>query len=216
MDAAYKAADAAIQADVDANEAAAEAAVKAVQDDVDANQVAMEAADKVNADAIAAETARAQAAEAELVQDVADILSNTDITAVDSFTEVIAATNNALREQANNYTKLQLGTVDAGLATFTPSATITSGSEQIFVNGLLQTMGNDYISLGNAYQFTNEAAQLVGLGARVTVHGVNAVVGSISATSAEGKVSLKDATARVDSGEASFESDAADLITIKG
>ena len=155
-------------------------------------------------EAIAIETDRAQAAEAALTQDVADILSNTDITAIDSFTEVIAATNLALAAQSSNHMIIQQGTLDVEANTFTPNSPITTNTEQIFVNGLLQAPTSDYIEFAGSFTFVNEAVELVAAGASVAVYGVNAVRGSIAGTSEDAKRVLFDSSARVADGTSDF------------
>jgi hypothetical protein len=138
-------------ADVDAEEAramAAEAVLSA--------SIATEAADRATAvtnlsasfeTALAAEIAARLAADATLTQDVADILANTDITAIDSFKEVInnintvnAANFDAVYAKKNTVTAAANGTTTA----FTFTNAVKPGSEQVYLNGQLLDIDGDY------------------------------------------------------------------------
>jgi hypothetical protein len=138
-------------ADVDAEEAramAAEAVLSA--------SIATEAADRATAvtnlsasfeTALAAEIAAREAADATLTQNVADILANTDITAIDSFKEVIneinavsAANFDAVYAKKNTVTAAPNGTITA----FTFTNAVKAGSEQVYLNGQLLDTDGDY------------------------------------------------------------------------
>ncbi len=151
LSASIAAEEAARIADVDAEEAralAAEAVLSA--------SIATEAADRATAvtnlsasfeTALAAEIAARIAADATLTQDVADILANTDITAIDSFKEVInnintvnAANFDAVYAKKNTVTAAPNGTITA----FTFTNAVKVGSEQVYLNGQLLDTDGDY------------------------------------------------------------------------
>ena len=145
-------------ADVDAEEARAMAAeavlsasiateIAARIADVDAEETRAMAAESALSASLAAETAARIAADATLTQDVADILANTDITAIDSFKEVInnintvnAANFDAVYAKKNTVTAAPNGTITA----FTFTNAVKAGSEQVYLNGQLLDIDGDY------------------------------------------------------------------------
>ena len=204
----------ALQADVDQNEKAAgdaiateksraEAAEKVLTEGL-AAQVAKQAADDAAmteaykaADAelqigLDAEIKRASSEEKALHEAVANLLSNSDESAVDSIAEAIVATNEALKFQATNFMTRKDVSVEEGTLFF-PRA-ITQDTEQIFVNGLLMKAGEDYIDAGKTpgleFTFLNEALELVNLGARVIAHAVEARMGVIEGGTIESEERL--------------------------
>jgi hypothetical protein len=123
------------------------------------------------------ETSRAQGAEgsleAALSSEVANLLSNTDLTAIDSFSEVVTELDAVKNIISNTYFKKVSisGLVNGTNKNFTLGATVKTGSEAIYYNGLLQEMGEDYtISGGVNVQFTYTPA----IGGKVTAYGVYA------------------------------------------
>jgi len=124
-----------------------------------------------------AEISRAESAEGslatELSSEVAYLLSNTDLNAIDSFSEVVTGLNSIENKITNEYFKKVgvSGLVNGTNKNFTLGATVKSGSEAIYYNGLLQEMGEDYtISGGVNVQFTYTPA----IGGKVTAYGVYA------------------------------------------
>jgi hypothetical protein len=98
------------------------------------------------------EVARAIAAEAGLDSKIVDIISNTDITSIDSFSEVVNNINSALDTVingasayvvSNRPTMTEFNESTDGLTTsFT--ANIITGTHIVFLNGLMQFEGRDY------------------------------------------------------------------------
>ena len=77
--------------------------------------------------------------EENLESKIADIISNTDLTAIDSFTEVVQ------RVDSEYYQKLDVNeTPDGTITRFTFTTWNRSSSESIFLNGLLLTEKEDY------------------------------------------------------------------------
>ena len=139
-----KAAREAIQADVDANEADADAAIAAETERASKAEAALDAAalDAYKTDndaALKAEVDARAKGDASLAQSVADMISNTDLSAVDSFSEMLTATNNALVSNARVFEQVQETTIEGEHVAFRTG--VKDGSEKFFVNGLLQTEG---------------------------------------------------------------------------
>jgi hypothetical protein len=123
------------------------------------------------------ETSRAQGAEgsleAALSSEVANLLSNTDLTAIDSFSEVVTELDAVKNIISNTYFKKVSisGLVNGTNKNFTLTSAVKPGSEAIYYNGLLQEMGEDYtISGGVNVQFTYTPKT----GGKVTAYGVYA------------------------------------------
>ena len=124
------------------------------------------------------ERSRAQDAEGSLETalstEVANLLSNTDFNAIDSFSEVVReldAVNDVITEINNTYFKKVgiSGLVNGTNKNFTLVSAVKPGSEAIYYNGLLQEMGEDYtISGGVNVQFTYTPST----GGKVTAYGV--------------------------------------------
>ena len=163
------AAVAAVQADVDQNESDADAAIAALQADVNQNEADADAAfdsAKVDRAAVRSEFAAADlaanaaatadraairsefaAADAELDGKITDIISNTDVTALDSFSEV---SNHLDRLEDNHLQSISVNTVANGngdLIGLYSQACLTGfkqGTVQVFLNGQLLTEGVDW------------------------------------------------------------------------
>jgi hypothetical protein len=126
------------------------------------------------------EISRAEAAEdsleAALSTEVANLLANTDLTAIDSFSEVVSeleTVNNMIDVINNTYFKKVSvsGLVNGTNKNFTLASAVRPNSETIYYNGLLQEEGVDYtISGGVNVQFTYTPK----MGGKVTAYGVYA------------------------------------------
>ena len=217
---------AALQADVDKNEQDADDAEKANADAISSEAKVARAAEKILTEGLAAQAAkqvaddaamdeelqavaeglqtgldaeikRASSEEKALNEAVANLLSNSDASAVDSIAESIVATNAALKFQSTNFMTRKEVEVSEGALTFPRE--ITPETEQIFVNGLLMKAGEDYIAdektPGFEFIFLNEALELVNLGARVIAHAVEARLGVIEGGTVESEERLDSKTA---------------------
>ena len=119
---------------------------------------------------ISSEIARAEAAEdsiaTELSTQVSYLISNIDVTEIDSFSEIVAnLSNEVVRAEsaelsladdfANIYFKkvALTGTVDGTNDEFTLASAVRTGSEAIYLNGLLQVVGDDYTVAGATLTF---------------------------------------------------------------
>ena len=121
----YLAADAVIQADVDANQVATAASFKLLTSDLDA------------------EIVRATAEEALLDGRIVDIISNVDITEVDSFSEIVDTINVIMTDNFEYlYTTRMDGEMLSGV--FTPDDYFYDNSEMVYLNGLLMEPVSDY------------------------------------------------------------------------
>ena len=101
------------------------------------------------------------------------MLSNTDLTAIDSFSEVVSGLTSIENLITNEYFKKAgiSGDVNGTNKNFTLTKAVKPGSEAIYYNGLLQEMGEDYtISGGVNVQFTYTPK----VGGKVTAYGVYA------------------------------------------
>ena len=132
-------------ADVDAEETRALAAEAALSASLVA-EVAARIAD------VNAEETRALAAEAGLSASIADIISNTDVTNIDSFVEVIneintvnAANFDAVYAKKNTSTQAPNGTATA----FPFVNAVKMDSEQVYLNGLLLEAGDYTVNTAN-------------------------------------------------------------------
>ena len=103
--------------------------------------------------AISAEIERAMKAEAGLDSKIVDIISNTDITSIDSFSEVVADVdfavaivnyNAAMYVIDNRPTMLEFNETPDGSGT-TFNAPVIMGTHIVFLNGLMQFEGRDYV-----------------------------------------------------------------------
>ncbi|NBV28601.1 hypothetical protein EBS02_06250, partial [bacterium] len=127
-------------------------------------------------DKINNETSRAEAAEgsleAALSTEVANLLSNTDLTAIDSFSEVVDSLNSIENLITNEYFKKVVvsGLVNGTNKDFTLAAAVRTNSEAIYYNGLLQEAGVDYNMSGTTVSFTYTPK----MGGKITAYGVYA------------------------------------------
>ena len=190
MSAAYQAADGELQKGLDAEIKRASSEEKALSE-------ALRALDEDFQAGLDAEIERASSEEKALHEAVANLLSNSDDSTIDSIDEAIVATNEALKFQATNFIRRKEVEVSEG-SLFFPRA-ITPETEQIFVNGLLMKAGEDYIDAGKTpgmeFTFLNEALELVNLGARVIAHAVEARLGVIEGGTIESEERLGSKTA---------------------
>jgi hypothetical protein len=119
---------------------------------------------------ISSEIARAEAAEdsiaTELSTQVSYLISNIDVTEIDSFSEIVAnLSNEVVRAEsaelslADDFTNIYFkkvaltGTVDGTNDEFTLASAVRTGSEAIYLNGLLQVVGDDYTVAGATLTF---------------------------------------------------------------
>jgi hypothetical protein len=147
-----------------------------LQGNLDSAVEDLDAEDVRLAGLISAEVSRAEAAEdsleAALSTEVANLISNTDLRAIDSFSEVVAELG-AITEEFNNtyFKKVTVsGLVDGENQNFTLAFEVRPGSEAIYYNGLLQEEGVDYNIDGVNVDFTYFPAA----GGKVTAYGVYA------------------------------------------
>jgi hypothetical protein len=92
-----------------------------------------------------------KAADATLGSRVDDIISNTDLSALDSFTEVKSSFVSAVLASFKSiYAKRNVatGNVDGANKSFTLTSGMLEHSEQVFLNGVLQDQTNDYAVSG--------------------------------------------------------------------
>ena len=95
---------------------------------------------------LSAEISRATSKEATLSSQIVDIISNIDVTSIDSFSEVVTELNDIKDDFANIYNKRNTvsGTPNGTLTQFGFGTPVRLNSEQVYMNGLLQTPGDDY------------------------------------------------------------------------
>jgi hypothetical protein len=95
--------------------------------------------------ALSAEISRATSVEATLDTKISDIISNTDLTQVDSFVETIGEFNTMIENNFNSiYAKKNTSSqAPNGIATVFPFVNeVKEGSEQVYLNGLLLEAGD--------------------------------------------------------------------------
>jgi hypothetical protein len=150
---------------------------KIIRDDLDLAVTNLQAQDTELAGLIDAEKLRAMAAEESieeaLAAEVANLIANTDLTAIDSFSEVVAELGAITEEFNNTYFKKVVvsGLVNGTNKNFTLASAVRPNSEAIYYNGLLQEEGVDYtISGGVNVNFNYTPAT----GGKVTAYGVYA------------------------------------------
>jgi hypothetical protein len=120
------------------------------------------------------EISRAEAAEdsleAALSAEVANLLANTDLTAIDSFQEVVNELEDITNDFENTYFKKVVvsGLVNGTNKDFTLAAAVRTNSEAIYYNGLLQEAGVDYNMSGTTVSFTYTPK----MGGKITAYGV--------------------------------------------
>ena len=138
------------------------------------NKLYVDSADQSLATALSSEISRAEAAEDSLEialsSEVSYLLENTDLTSIDSFAEVSAALSAQVSDfQAIYFHKSSFsGAINGSNAEFTLSAPVRSGSEVVYLNGLLQEAGVEYTVAGSVVSFTT-APQT---GDKVVIYGV--------------------------------------------
>jgi hypothetical protein len=119
---------------------------------------------------ISNEISRAEAAEdsiaTELSTQVSYLISNIDVTEIDSFAEIVGELSNEIVRAesaelslADDFTNIYFkkvaltGTVDGTNDEFTLASAVRTGSEAIYLNGLLQVVGDDYTVAGATLTF---------------------------------------------------------------
>jgi hypothetical protein len=155
-------------------ESARVAADELLQENLDSAVSDLRDEDTALAGLIEAERDRALEAEESLEEalaaEVANLLANTDLTAIDSFQEVVNELEDITNDFENTYFKKVVvsGLVNGTNKDFTLAAAVRTNSEAIYYNGLLQEAGVDYTLSGTAVQFTYFPAA----GGKVTAYGV--------------------------------------------
>ena len=162
-----EAAEAALQADIDQNEADADEAIsseisraESAEASIDKAMKAADSTEKARAEAAEASLATALAAEAstrlaaddKLDERVDNIISNTDIASIDSFTEVQLTVDGAIQSTAQQFVQKRVSFLEAldGIQVeFTLSDTLIANTDQVFLNGVLQDSASDYSISGN-------------------------------------------------------------------
>ena len=132
-----------------------------------------------------------KAADAALGSRVDDIISNTDLSSIDSFTEVQAAVDAAIASSMRNVyaqRNVATGNVDGLNKSFTLAAGMLENSEQVFLNGVLQDQTNDYAVSGTTLTMVAAPAS----GDLLEVFGVHGSIynmagGTTAAASKKGK-----------------------------
>ena len=144
--------------------------------------------------------------EENLESKIADIISNTDLTAIDSFTEVVQ------RVDSEYYQKLDVNeTPDGTIVRFTFSTWSRSSSESIFLNGLLLTEKEDYTIVSVSKNIA--AVDFIvapEVGDRVKAYGVYATdavsISDINAKIAKLEMELQESQDKMNSSKANLES----------
>jgi hypothetical protein len=129
--------------------------------DVDAEESRATSAELVLTNGLSAEISRATAAEGSIAtvlsSEVSYIIANTDLTSIDSFSEVVANVSSEISSRisgdvslatafANIYAKKVAvsGSINGTNVSFTLASSVRLNSEAIYLNGLLQIAGDDY------------------------------------------------------------------------
>ncbi len=161
---------------ISSEESARIAGDELLQENLDSAVSDLRDEDTALAGLISTEVSRAEAAEASIAADlsseVANLIANTDLTAIDSFSEVVAELG-AITEEFNNtyFKKVTVsGLVDGENQDFTLAFEVRPNSEAIYYNGLLQEAGVDYNITGVNVNFNYMPAA----GGKVTAYGVYA------------------------------------------
>ena len=124
--------------------------------------------------AISSEISRAESAEdslaVQLSTDVSYLISNTDLTAIDSFAEVSTELSTVVSDFEAIYFKKATftGAINGTNDEFTLNEEVRAGSETVYLNGLLQEAGVEYTVAGSVVTFTT--APLAG--DKVVIYGV--------------------------------------------
>jgi len=138
------------------------------------NKLYVDSADQSLATALSSEISRAEAAEdsleVALSTEVSYLLANTDLTSIDSFAEV----SDALAAQVSDFTAIYFkkasfsGSINGTNADFTLADAVRSGSETVYLNGLLQEAGVEYTVAGSVITFATAPST----GDKVVIYGV--------------------------------------------
>jgi hypothetical protein len=149
--------------------AAPESGLRTFEGDVEVNGVLTVGGVDVMAE-ISSEISRAEAAEdsiaTELSTQVSYLISNIDVTEIDSFSEIVenlssevARAESAELSLADDFTNIYFkkvavtGTINGTNDEFTLANTVRNGSEAIYLNGLLQVVNDDYTMEGTTVTF---------------------------------------------------------------
>jgi len=160
-------------ADVDAEESRSVSAEASLNEKVDIQSDWINGIIETFDNMIGNEISRATGAEASLETalstEVAYLLSNTDLTAIDSFAEVSTEIANITNDFNNTYFKKVSvsGLVDGSNKNFTLGATVRFDSEAIYLNGVLQEKGEDYNITGGVnvvFTFTPSKGKVTAYG----------------------------------------------------
>ncbi len=132
--------------------------------DVDAEESRAISVETELSNALAAEISRAESAEAGLGQRIDDALSNVDFSEIDSIAEVL----NTFYQKVT-YSEA----IDGTNTTFTPNYLLKSGSESVFLNGILQQDVDDYTTTSSNDMVSSiEFVTAPEVGSKVAIYGV--------------------------------------------
>jgi len=147
--------------------------------DVDAEEARAIAAEGVLTSALSAEVSNRIAGDLGLDNKIADVLSNTDITKIDSFTEVVSSMDKLTGIDGNliDYIKAVMPTMAINVEITATEAAVGyafanptyAGTELVHLNGLMQVEGQDYmLNAGGDIEFYDAPRA----GSRFSVYGV--------------------------------------------
>jgi len=88
-----------------------------------------------------------EAADAELDSRIVDIISNTDLTSVDSFTELIDKVNEVTASNFNSVYAKKVEVTFNGTETVTLATPVKAESMMLYINGLMVDNGDDYTEI---------------------------------------------------------------------
>ena len=149
----------------------------ALQAQIDSDVAALTA--KIDAD-IAAEQAARIAGDEDLNEKVEDIISNTDVTKVDSFQEAIDKVNEIGAKNFDSIYSKKVGvTFDAATGVVSLSSAVKPESMMLYINGLLVENGSDYTEevrvdgMVSGATLSGDALDLANAGAKLMSYGVH-------------------------------------------
>jgi hypothetical protein len=185
-------------ANVDAEKSRATAAEAVLTADLSSEVVRAELAEVSLESAIADEQRARKNADASIEVRVNDIISNTDLTAIDSFTEVIENINANMETTYNDVDRYVVSNrpsmigfdsfPDGKVTKFT--AKVVKGTEIVFLNGVMQLVDVDYTIATNESDFRDRES---GISSDVTFTFVPAVTDKLNIYGVATGLSMTDA-----------------------
>ena len=185
-------------ANVDAEKSRATAAEAVLTADLSSEVVRAELAEVSLESAIADEQKARKNADASIEVRVNDIISNTDLTAIDSFTEVIENINTNMQTTYNDVDRYVVSNrpsmigfdsfPDGKVTKFT--AKVVKGTEIVFLNGVMQLVDVDYTIATNESDFRDRES---GISSDVTFTFVPAVTDKLNIYGVATGLSMTDA-----------------------